>query len=139
MQEEIGNTINFLHNTVKREYGDLIIFSGEIKIDKNPIKKIFLSIAWSGWGKVSAARAATRLISTQYKSHNIDLLLFTGVAGSLSSELEQWDIIIPDKVIQYDLDARPIFKRFYIPNLNIDKLYPEKIGMIGFLNQFLKI
>ena len=41
MQEEIGNTINFLHNTAKTEYGDLTIFSGEIKIDKNPIKKIF--------------------------------------------------------------------------------------------------
>ena len=126
MQEEIGNTINFLHNTAKTEYGDLTIFSGEIKIDKNQSKKIFLSVAWSGWGKVSAARAATRLIATEYKSYNVDFLLFTGVAGSLSSELKQWDIIIPNEVIQHDLDARPIFKRFYIPNLNIDKLSPKK-------------
>ena len=41
-----------------------------------------LSLAWSGWGKVSAARAATRLLASD---PSIDLLVFTGVAGRCGS------------------------------------------------------
>ena len=126
MQEEIGNTINNLNNIEKKRYGDLTIVSGEIKIDKITKKKLFVSIAWSGWGKVSAARASTRLIGHKYKKTNIDFLLFTGVAGSVDDGLKQWDIIIADSLIQHDLDARPIFDRFHIPVFNKDELSPER-------------
>ena len=126
MKEEIGEVVDHLNNIYKKKFGDLTIISGELLLKKNQTKKIYLSIAWSGWGKVSSSRAATRLIGTQYKNNNIDLILFTGVAGSLCSELNQWDIIIPNEVIQHDLDARPIFKQFYIPSLNKDLLYPNK-------------
>jgi|OM-RGC.v1.008901428 adenosylhomocysteine nucleosidase len=126
MQEEIGNTINNLYNIEKKRYGDLTIVSGEIKIDKITKKKLFLSIAWSGWGKVSSARASTRLIGHKYKRTNIDFLLFTGVAGSVDSHVRQWDIIIADSLIQHDLDARPIFERFHIPVFNKDELSPKK-------------
>ncbi len=127
MQEEIGNSINLLHETEKTKYGDLTIFSGEVKANKIQNKKIFLSIAWSGWGKVSSARASTRLISHKYKETNIDFLIFTGVAGAVDNNINQWDIIIPETLIQYDLDARPLFKRFFIPVFNEDKLSPNKI------------
>lgn len=126
MKEEIGELEDHLNNTNKINYGDLTIISGEFFFNQNTSQRIFLSMAWSGWGKVSSARTATRLISTKYNNSDIDLLLFTGVAGAISSELKQWDIIIPDMVIQHDLDARPIFKRFYIPSLNKDVLSPEK-------------
>ena len=39
-------------------------------------------------------------------------MLFTGVAGSAKSILKQWDIVIPNQLIQYDLDARPIFDKY---------------------------
>ena len=126
MKEEIGEFEDHLNNVNTAVYGDLSIISGELFVKENQNKTIYVSIAWSGGGKVSSARAATRLLATRYLNTNIDFILFTGVAGSLSSELSQWDIVIPDNVIQHDLDARPIFNRFYIPSLNKDVLSPDK-------------
>ena len=54
------------------------------------------------------------------------MIFFTGVAGAVDSSLKQWDVVVADEVIQYDMDARPLFKRFYIPALNVDKLSSNK-------------
>ena len=56
----------------------------------------------------------------------IDLFIFTGVAGAINSDLEQWDLIIPNKVCQYDMDARPIFERHVIPPLKEKYLKPQR-------------
>ena len=42
------------------------------------------------------------------------------------SLLNQWDVIIGNELIQYDVDARPLFERFVIPPLNKDKLFPSR-------------
>ena len=63
MPEEIKSIIKELKNLKKNQYGDLTIFNGELKNNLSKKNKIYVSVAWSGWGKVSAARAATRLIS----------------------------------------------------------------------------
>ena len=89
-------------------------------------KEIIISIAWSGWGKVSAARAATRIIGVKYKGFKLNCLLFTGVAGSADSNLNQWDIIVANKIMQHDMDARPLFERHIIPGLNKDILCPNR-------------
>ena len=123
MPEEIGNTLKHLNDTSSEKFGDLEIFKGKWNDNNN---LIFVSLVWSGWGKVSAARAATRLISNSSKEHPIDCIFFTGVAGAVDSSLKQWDIVIADKVVQYDMDARPLFERFYIPALNQDRLYPSE-------------
>ena len=83
---------------------------------------IRLSLAWSGWGKVSAARAATRLLSS---APDIDLLLFTGVAGAADPALTQWDVVLADAVVQHDMDSRPLFPRFTLPALNRAQLNPD--------------
>ena len=37
----------------------------------------------------------------------------------LQTKLKQWDFVISaDKIIQYDLDARPLFPQYVIPALN---------------------
>ena len=75
---------------------------------------------------MSAARAATRIICSCEKiSIPIDLFIFTGVAGAINSDLKQWDLIIPSKVCQYDIDARPIFEKNVIPPLNKKYLKPQ--------------
>tara|TARA_Y100001970_G_scaffold282835_1_gene396658 strand:- start:12160 stop:12918 length:759 start_codon:yes stop_codon:yes gene_type:complete len=122
MPEEIGLTIQNLNNITEIEYGDLKIFSGDWFDNDQKESSIYLSVAWSGWGKVSAARAATRLLSNCFRDSLIDLLLFTGVAGAAKSDLNQWDIVIPDELIQYDMDARPLFNQYVIPALNQEKL-----------------
>ena len=61
MPEEIGSALENMKILDKKSFGDLEIYLCE-KIKKGI--KLYVSLAWSGWGKVSASRAATRLIST---------------------------------------------------------------------------
>ena len=71
---------------------------------------LYVSFAWSGWGKVSAARAATRIIGFDFNNFPIEFLIFTGVAGAVNRNLKQWDIVIASELIQHDMDARPLLK-----------------------------
>ena len=124
MPEEVGSTLDNLKNIETKTYGDLEIHSGDWFFSDSSLNflNIKLSIAWSGWGKVSAARAATRLISHKFNKIKIDAIFFTGVAGAINSKLKQWDIIIPHELIQHDMDARPLFKKYEIPALKTVKI-----------------
>jgi len=122
MPEEIGSTIENLQNPFETNWGDLKIISGEWYESGDNVPSVYISAAWSGWGKVSAARAATRLLGTSYRGKDIDLLLFTGVAGSANPELQQWDILLPTELVQHDMDARPLFHKYVIPALNIERI-----------------
>ena len=122
MPEEIGSTTENLKNLSETSFGDLKVFSGELYFDGNNQLPLLVSVAWSGWGKVSSARAATRMISNTYQNKFIDLLIFTGVAGSAISKINQWDIIIPDELVQHDMDARPLFKKHVIPALEKSRI-----------------
>ncbi len=128
MPEEVGSTLENLKNIETKKYGDLKIYSGDWCFSNSSSKALHiqLSIAWSGWGKVSAARAATRLISHQFKKIKIDAIFFTGVAGAINSKLKQWDIIIPNELIQHDMDARPLFKKYEIPALKTLRIKSNK-------------
>lgn len=125
MPEEVGCILSNMKCIESSKYGDLELFSGEWEINKN--KRIFLTVGWSGWGKVSAARATTRLLSKAFKSYPIDLVLFTGVAGAVDKRLKQWDVVLSDSVIQHDMDARPIFEKYVVPAINHPKIFPNKI------------
>ena len=121
MPEEIGEITNQIHDKKEIFYGDLKVIQGTWNdvVRKN---KILLSVAWSGWGKVSSARAATRIISSKNLGKKVDILIFTGVAGAVSNTLRQWDIVIASKLIQYDMDARPFFEKFVIPAISKDHI-----------------
>ena len=119
MPEEIGSTIENLENVSLKEYGDLKIYYGKLKKKVPNYESVFITLAWSGWGKVSAARAITRILAGTNK---IDLIIFTGVAGAANKNLNQWDIVIANEVIQHDMDARPIFEKFVLPPLKKAKL-----------------
>ena len=70
--EEIGSDLSHLTDLSCSDHGDLRIHKGSWD------DTVRLSLAWSGWGKVSAARAATRLLAS---GPSIDLLVFTGLPG----------------------------------------------------------
>ncbi len=124
MPEEVGSIIDCLTSLNSFKFGDIEIFSGELVF--NSVKKIKITTAWSGWGKVSASRATTRLLSINFGKNPIDLLIFTGVAGGIDLKLRQWDVVIADSIIQYDMDARPLFKRYVIPSIGSEKVFPSK-------------
>ena len=123
MPEEVGTILENLSNTESYKFGDLTIYRG-FWLDKKNNREILISTAWSGWGKVCAARAATRLLSLSNNLLPIDLLIFTGVAGAIKNHLNQWDLILPTEVVQYDLDASPLFEKFEIPALKKKFLKP---------------
>ena len=141
MPEEVVNGLKYLSNIKKNIFGDLIIYSGCWK-SKNEGKNIYISLTWSGWGKVSASRAAARLLSLNIEGiPSISTIIFSGVAGAANKEIKQWDIIIPSELIQYDMDSSPIFAKFIIPALNQSKLKMNLdllVWATGTIKTFLK-
>lgn len=127
MPEEIGLTLNNLENLKKTSYGSLEIFSGNWMGLESKGIRVNIITAWSGWGKVNAAYATTRLIAQANKQKlDLDLILFTGVAGAADPELKQWDVVVATSFVQHDMDARPIYKKYVIPGLNISKIETDK-------------
>jgi adenosylhomocysteine nucleosidase len=92
--------------------GQRTYFSGQI----NGIEAV---VVFSRWGKVAAATTVTTLI----QQFNISELLFTGVAGAISPELKIGDIVLGKRLIQHDMDARPLMAQYEIPLLS--KTYLE--------------
>ena len=131
--EELGQILENLNEITESKYGDLTIFSG--LWNRSNEKKIYITATWSGWGKVSAARATTRIINSTANNRKVDFLIFTGVAGAANKLVKQWDIVLADSIVQHDMDARPLFKKFEIPSLKKIKMHPpynllEKISEI---------
>ena len=71
-------------------------------------------VAFSKWGKVAATITATLLV----QEFGVTDLFFIGTAGALADGLKVGDIVISKRLVQHDLDARPIISRFELPLLN---------------------
>ena len=71
-------------------------------------------VAFSKWGKVAATITATLLI----QEFGVTDLFFIGTAGALADGLKVGDIVVARRLVQHDLDARPIISRFELPLLN---------------------
>ncbi len=106
MPEEIEGVVTLLNNPVTKVIGMRRYTSGTI----NGIKTI---VVFSRWGKVAAATTVATLIN----EYNITELIFTGVAGAISPDLKIGDIVIAQKLIQHDMDARPLMQQFEVPLL----------------------
>tara|TARA_A100001035_G_C27746326_1_gene484167 strand:- start:520 stop:1293 length:774 start_codon:yes stop_codon:yes gene_type:complete len=123
MPEEVGIILSNLKSIKSSKFGDLELYFGKIILDNS--REILVTTGWSGWGKVSAARATTRLLSSNFDAKPIDTVIFTGVAGAVDPKLKKWDIILADSVVQHDMDARPIFDKYVIPALNNKEIIPN--------------
>ena len=71
-------------------------------------------VAFSKWGKVAATITATLLV----QEFGVTDLFFIGTAGALADGLKVGDIVVARRLVQHDLDARPIISRFELPLLN---------------------
>lgn len=83
------------------------------------INNVRCVVAFSKWGKVAASITATLLI----QEFGVTDLFFIGTAGALADDLKVGDIVVSKRLVQHDLDARPILSRFEIPLLN--RVYVE--------------
>ena len=78
------------------------------------IGNVHCVVAFSKWGKVAATITATLLI----QEFGVTDLFFIGTAGALADGLKVGDIVISKRLVQHDLDARPMIHRFELPLLN---------------------
>lgn len=107
MMEEITAILKIMKKTKTVTIAQRDYHCGELH--GIPVVAVF-----SRWGKVAASSTATALIDRL----EVDSIIFTGVAGAVAKSLNIGDVVISNKVIQHDMDARPLFKRHEIPLLN---------------------
>ncbi|WP_457615633.1 5'-methylthioadenosine/adenosylhomocysteine nucleosidase [Lutibacter sp.] len=107
MQEEIQALLNELKNKSTTIKGMRKYYIGDLFG-----KKVVL--VFSRWGKVASAVTTTQLIN----DFPINEIIFTGVAGSISKNLNIGDIVIGKNLYQHDLNASPLYNQFEIPLLN---------------------
>jgi len=108
MPEEIISIAELL--TEKQEF-----IIGERAYYTGLLDNIQTVVVFSRWGKVAAATTVTTLI-LEFK---ITELIFTGVAGAINPSLKIGDIVIGRRLIQHDMDGRPLMRQFEIPLLGI--------------------
>jgi adenosylhomocysteine nucleosidase len=68
-------------------------------------------VVLSGIGKVAAAVTTTCLI----KHFDVSHIIFTGVAGAMSSSVNIGDVVVGTSFLQHDMDASPLFPRYVVP------------------------
>ncbi len=93
MPEEIAPLLERLESVTKTLYASNTFYEGFYQ-------GRHVVVAYSKIGKVFATLTATTLI----ERFGCDLLLFSGVAGAISDELEIGDLIIAEGLSQHDLD-----------------------------------
>ena len=107
MEQEISLVCEMIENPVRTQLGGRTFYRGQL----NGIDCV---ACFSKWGKVAAAITTTLMI----EHFHITDLVFIGTAGALSDELNVGDIVVAKRLVQHDLDARPIIQRFQIPLTN---------------------
>ncbi len=93
MPEEIEPIISKLENLKETKYAANTYYEGSYNGKE-------LVVAYSKIGKVFATLTATSLL----EKFECDTLLFSGVAGAISPDLNIGDLIIADGLVQHDLD-----------------------------------
>lgn len=102
--EEITGVVHLLENKEEIRLGKRTYYSGLINNQH-------VVVVYSRIGKVAAATT----ISTLILKFNITELIFTGVAGGISSQLKIGDIVVGTELVQHDMDAFPLFPKYEIP------------------------
>jgi adenosylhomocysteine nucleosidase len=106
MEEEIQTLLRHLGNKRSIEKGMRTYFYGRL-LDKEIV------LAYSRWGKVASAITAAQMIN----DFDIKEVIFTGVAGSMSRNINIGDIVIGKNMYQYDMNAWPLIEPLEIPLL----------------------
>ncbi|QQE06623.1 5'-methylthioadenosine/adenosylhomocysteine nucleosidase [Cupriavidus sp. ISTL7] len=74
-------------------------------------------VALARVGKVAAAATTVTLI----REFGVDGIVFTGLAGGIGAGVQVGDLVVADRTVQHDMDARPLFPRHQVPLLGRDE------------------
>lgn len=85
---------------------------------RGKLNRIDTVLVSSRVGKVAAAATTAHLIL----AYQVDIVIFTGVAGSIDPIAKVGDVVIGQALLQHDMDARPFCSLYEIPLLKIKEL-----------------
>ena len=111
MREELDSVLPELQGTEAYDTGQRTYYTGRLWGHE-------AVVVFSRWGKVAAAATTTHLIAR----HRPSRIVFTGVAGAVAEGLRIGDVVVGTRLVQHDLDARPLFARHEVPLLGCSEL-----------------
>jgi len=115
MPEELAAVIEVVHADEVVEIGGRRYHRG--RFNGEPVVCVVSRI-----GKVAAA-ATTAVLLERFAARAI---VMTGLAGAVDPRLAIGDIVVADRLIHHDLDARPLFPRHEVPLLGIAELNADR-------------
>ena len=104
LHDEIAELIGLMAQNDCRRIGMRDFYAG--KLDQQDCVVVL-----AGIGKVAAASTASSLI----QQFGVSQIVFSGLAGGLADHARVGDVVIADRLVQHDMDARPLFARYEIP------------------------
>jgi adenosylhomocysteine nucleosidase len=116
MHQEVDKLIAEMHCRQQTVKGKRTFYEGSLYG-----KEVVL--VFSRWGKVAASTTVTQLIV----EFGVDCVIFSGIAGALSSKLAIGDVVIGSKLYQHDMDASPMMPRFEIPLIGKSYFETDKV------------
>ncbi|GAA5235569.1 5'-methylthioadenosine/adenosylhomocysteine nucleosidase [Verticiella sediminum] len=101
---------------------------GRREFHEGAIEGVDCVIAMARIGKAAAAATTVTLI----REFDADAVLVAGLAGGVHAEVRVGDVVVADTLMQYDLDASPIFPPYEVPLLGMTRFgaCPELSGML---------
>lgn len=100
MEEEVGLYTSYADIDFTQRYAGMDFHKGNIEGGE-------VVIVQCGIGKVSAA-VSTQILIDRF---DIDMVILTGLAGSLVPYLQQGDIVVSNYLVQYDVDLTAFGRR----------------------------
>lgn len=121
MNEEIAPILASLKEYTGEEYASNTFYQAKLN-DHN------LTIACTKIGKVASALSAALLI----ERYGCEIVLFSGVAGSLNKNLHIGDMLIATSCVQHDLDITAFgHPGGFVPGINIAPKSDESLNQIA--------
>jgi adenosylhomocysteine nucleosidase len=116
MPDELAAVVDAMHADQVTELGDRKYYKGRYAGED-------VVCVVSRIGKVAAATTATILL----ERFTPRAIVMTGLAGGVDERLGIGDIVIADRLIQHDLDARPLFPQFEVPLLGVTEFPADPV------------
>ncbi len=121
MREEIEPLLEMVENCRKIQYANNVFYKAQYK-------GLNLVIAYSKIGKVNASLTASVMI----ERFNAKVLLFSGVAGAVNSELKIGDVLYASKLAQHDLDITAFGHPYgFVPEGSVFVQTDERLNKIA--------
>ena len=116
MEEEVEQLKEAMEVEKTQEKAGMVFFTGTLE-------GVPVTVVRSGIGKVNAAICTQILVD----DHDVDLIVNTGIAGSLNPDIDIADVVISGDVLHHDMDATGFgYPKGQIPRMDVLSFEADK-------------